>query len=72
MRNGGNIFAVPERSLHPRIIIIYIGKLQLGKHLCALEPKNSRDRNAVAVEKEGKIVGHLPARPSADGSPSAV
>ena len=32
--------------------------------VCALEPNNSRDRNAVAVEKEGKIVGHLPLKVS--------
>lgn len=31
---------------------------------CVLESKNSRDRNAVAVEREGITVGHLPLKVS--------
>ena len=32
--------------------------------MCVLEPGNIHDRNAVAVEKDGKIIGHLPRKVS--------
>ena len=32
--------------------------------VCMTEPGNSDDRNAVAVEKEGKVTGHLPRKVS--------
>ena len=37
------------------------GKVPTGETLvCVAEPGNSHDRNAVAVEKYGKVIGRLP------------
>ena len=30
--------------------------------VCVEEPENSHDRNAVAVGKDGKVIGHVPQR----------
>ena len=32
--------------------------------VCVLEPGNFHDRNAIAVEKDGRIFGHLPQKVS--------
>ena len=36
------------------------GKLQLVKLVCVAEPGNSHDRKVMAVEKDVKVIGHLP------------
>ena len=35
-----------------------------GSLVCMVEPQNSHDRNAVAAEKDGKIIGHFPQKES--------
>ena len=32
--------------------------------VCVLEPGNFNNRNAIAVEKDGRIIGHLPRKVS--------
>ena len=62
-------FAVPERSLYPRISKD-IWEDAVGETLvCALEPNNSRDRNAVAVVAAGIRASN---GPCGSGSLSAV
>ena len=42
-----------------------IWEVAVGKTVvCMLEPGNFHDRTAVAVEKEGRIIGHLPQKVS--------
>ena len=33
---------------------------EFRKKLCVREPRNAHDRYAVAVEKDGTVIGHLP------------
>ena len=69
MHNGQSSHTVvPEGSLrtwipHTCSYTRTFGKWQLVKQLrleCVLEPGNFHDKNAVAVEKYGRIIGYLP------------
>ena len=54
-----------SRSTHGYHVYKDIWEVAVGETVvCMLEPGNFLDRNVVAVEKDGRIFGHLPRKVS--------
>ena len=63
MHDGQSSHTVYQKALCIRGYHIYedIWEVAVGETVeCVLEPGNFHDKNAVAVEKDGRIIGYLP------------
>ena len=60
MQNGQSSHTVRGYHVYKDIWEVAVGETVV----CVLEPGNFHDRNAVAVEKDGRIFGHLPRKVS--------
>ena len=56
MQNGQSSRTVRGYHVYKDIWEVAVGETVV----CVLEPGNFHDRNAIAVEKDGRIFGHLP------------
>ena len=60
MQNGHSSHTVRGYHVYKDIWEVAVGETVV----CVLEPSNFHDRNAIAVEKDRRIFGHLPRKVS--------